>query len=128
MTEVSGYLLKFFWICTCQGYFIYQCVIGRWKLVARHLPTQWNEKWPLFFFFFLLINILYIIFYLFRHVQTRIIMAAMDPKPVKLQENVILTFKNLKVTTKAKLYLRVQFRSVSVEISFGLVDASFKRD
>ena len=31
-------------------------------------------------------------------------MAAMDPKPVKLQENVILTFKNLKVTTKTKLY------------------------
>ena len=37
--------------------------------------------------------------------QTRIMMAAMDPKPAKLQENVILTFKNLKVTTKAKLYL-----------------------
>ena len=31
-------------------------------------------------------------------------MAAMDPKPEKLQENVILTFKNLKVSTKAKLY------------------------
>ena len=31
-------------------------------------------------------------------------MAAMDPKPVKLQENIILTFKNLKVLTKAKLY------------------------
>ena len=43
--------------------------------------------------------------YLFRHVQTRIIMAAMDPKPVKLQETIILTFKNLKVTTKTKLYL-----------------------
>ena len=37
--------------------------------------------------------------------QTRIIMAAMDPKPVKLQENIILTFKNMKVTTKTKLYL-----------------------
>ena len=33
-------------------------------------------------------------------------MAAMDPKPENLQENVILKFKNLKViTTKAKLYL-----------------------
>ena len=32
-------------------------------------------------------------------------MAAMDRKPVKLRENVVLTFKNLKVTTKAKLYL-----------------------
>ena len=31
-------------------------------------------------------------------------MAAVDPKPVKLQENVILTFKNLKVLPKAKLY------------------------
>ena len=33
-------------------------------------------------------------------------MAAMDPKPVKLQENVILKFKNLiyQVSTKAKLY------------------------
>ena len=55
--------------------------------------------------FCLLINISYTIFCLFRHVQARIMMAAMDPKPVKLQENVILTFKNLKVTTKAKLYL-----------------------
>ena len=44
--------------------------------------------------------------YLFRHVVTRIMMAAMDPKPENLQENVILKFKNLKViTTKAKLYL-----------------------
>ena len=42
--------------------------------------------------------------YLFRHVVTRIMMAAMDPKPENLQENVILKFKNLKViTTKAKL-------------------------
>ena len=54
--------------------------------------------------FYLLINISYTIFCLFRHVQTVIMMAAMDPKPVKLQENVILTFKNLKVSTKAKLY------------------------
>ena len=55
-------------------------------------------------------------------------MAAVDPKPVKLQENVILTFTNLKVTTKAKLYLVVQLRSVSVRISLGFVDASLKRD
>ena len=41
--------------------------------------------------------------YFFRHVVTRILMAAMDPKPVKLQENVILKFKNLRVITKAKL-------------------------
>ena len=40
--------------------------------------------------------------YLFRHVVTRIMMAAMDPKPKNLQENVILKFKNLKVITKAK--------------------------
>ncbi|XP_066029388.1 adhesion G protein-coupled receptor L4-like isoform X2 [Pocillopora verrucosa] len=36
------------------------------------------------------------------HVQTRIIMAAMDPKPVKLQENVTLTFKNLKNDPREK--------------------------
>ena len=41
--------------------------------------------------------------YLFRHVVTRIMMAAMDPKPEKLQEHVILKFRNLKVITKAKL-------------------------
>ena len=41
--------------------------------------------------------------YFFRHVVTRILMAAMDPKPVKLQENVILKFKNLRVISKAKL-------------------------
>ena len=35
--------------------------------------------------------------YFFGHV------AAMDPKPVKLQENVILKFKSLRVITKAKL-------------------------
>ena len=40
--------------------------------------------------------------YLFRHMVTRIMMAAMDPKPKTLQENVILKFKNLKVITKAK--------------------------
>ena len=54
--------------------------------------------------FCLLINISCIIFCLFRHMQTVITMATMDPKPVKLQENVILTFKNQKVSTKAKLY------------------------
>ena len=43
-------------------------------------------------------------------------MAAMDPKPVKLQENVILKFKNLiyQVSTKAKLY-----SAGSVLISFN---------
>ena len=71
-------------------------------LLARHCPL--NEQNTDFCFFSFLIDILYTIFCLFRHVQTRIMMAAMDPKPVKLQENVILTFKNLKVSTKAKLY------------------------
>ena len=66
--------------------------------------------------FYLLINISYTIFCLFRHVDTGIMMAAMDPKPVKLQENVILKFKNLiyQVSTKAKLY-----SAGSVLISFN---------
>ena len=54
--------------------------------------------------FYLLINISCTIFSSLRHVESGIMMAAMDPKPVKLQENAILTFKNLKVSTKAKLY------------------------
>ena len=33
-----------------------------------------------------------------------IMAATMDPKPEKLQQNVILKFKNLKVTTITKLY------------------------
>ena len=43
-------------------------------------------------------------------------MAAMDHKPPKLQENVILTFKNLKVSTKANLYSVV---SVYISSSFN---------
>ena len=52
--------------------------------------------------------------------QTVITMATMDPKPVKLQENVILTFKNQKVSTKAKLY-----SVCSVLIGFNFYKCSF---
>ena len=68
------------------------------------------------FVFYLLIDISYTIFFFIRHVKTRIMMAAMDHKPPKLQENVILTFKNLKVSTKANLYSVV---SVYISSSFN---------
>lgn len=45
-----------------------------------------------------------------RRVLTRIIMAAMDPKPGKLQENVILKIKNLKVTKNQSQTQSNQFR------------------
>ncbi|XP_022790917.1 adhesion G protein-coupled receptor L4-like [Stylophora pistillata] len=37
-----------------------------------------------------------------RYVNTRIMMAAMDPKPEQLQQNVILKFRNLKVVEEEK--------------------------
>ena len=53
-------------------------------------------------------------------------MAAMDPKPGKLQENVILKFKNLKVTKKQSQTQSNQFSSVSVSIT--LISGSVERD
>lgn len=52
-------------------------------------------------------------------------MAAMDPKPGKLQENVILKFKNLKVTKKQSQITPNPFSSVSV--SFTLWSGSVER-
>ena len=36
--------------------------------------------------------------FLYRYVNTRIVTVALDPAPEKLQQDVILKFKNLKVT------------------------------
>ena len=37
---------------------------------------------------------------LYRYVNTRIMTAAVDPKPEKLRQDVILKFRNLKVTVR----------------------------
>lgn len=37
---------------------------------------------------------------LYRYVNTRIMTAAVDPKPEKLRQDVILKFRNLKVTAR----------------------------
>ena len=38
-----------------------------------------------------------------RYLNTRIMAVAMDPKPEKLEANIILKFRNLKVRTRSKL-------------------------
>ena len=75
-----------------------------------------NRKVTVVFYLLINISLRVTIFCSFRHIETGIMMAAMDPKPVKLQENVILKFKNLiyQVSTKAKLY-----SAGSVLISFN---------
>ena len=50
-------------------------------------------------------NIKIIIFLSFfvRYLNSRIMAVAMDPKPEKLEANIILKFRNLKVRTRSKL-------------------------
>ena len=45
----------------------------------------------------------YFLFFFVRHLNSRIMGVAMDPKPRKLEVNVILKFRNLRVTTRSKL-------------------------
>ena len=45
----------------------------------------------------------YFLFFFARHLNSRIMGVAMDPKPNKLEANVILKFRNLRVTTRSKL-------------------------
>ena len=42
-------------------------------------------------------------FLFIRYLNSRIMAVAMDPKPEKLEANIILKFRNLKVRTRSKL-------------------------
>ena len=43
------------------------------------------------------------VFFFFRHLGSRIMAVAMAPNPDKLQENVVLKFRNLDVKARSKL-------------------------